>query len=213
MKIALFGTSADPPTTAHRTILLWLAKHFDRVAVWASDNPFKNQPSGNGHGANLHHRQTMLKLLVQELQPSYPTIQIWEDLSDRRSLISLQRAKDRWGSDPEYGLVIGSDLIEQIPRWYEVKQLLSQVTLVIFARPGYPLIPTHLSLIENLGGHYRLVTEDRLIELDQIPQLPPLTPPVSSTDFRQRKDQTIIPDVVQRYINQHHLYGQNSQVD
>ncbi|MEB3161164.1 MAG: nicotinate-nucleotide adenylyltransferase [Synechocystis sp.] len=208
MKIALFGTSADPPTTAHRTILIWLAKHFDRVAVWASDNPFKNHPSGNGHAVSLGHRQTMLKILVQDLQPTYPNLQLWEDLSDRRSLISLQRAKKRWGADPEYGLVIGSDLIEQIPRWYEVKQLLSQVTLVIFARPGYSLNSENLSLIESLGGHYRLVTEDRLIDIDKIPNMAPLTPPVSSTDFRQSKDQTIIPDVIQNYIYQHNLYTQ-----
>lgn len=210
MRIALFGTSADPPTTAHRTILIWLAKHFDHVAVWASDNPFKNHPStGGGHAVSLNHRQTMLKLLVEDLQPAYPNVQIWEDLSDRRSLISLQRAQQRWGTDPEYGLIIGSDLIEQIPRWYEIKQLLKNVTLVIFTRPGYPLKSDSLDRIENLGGRYRLVTEDRLIEINHIPKMSPLTPAVSSTYFRQTKDQTIIPDVVQRYIDQQKLYDQN----
>jgi len=210
MRIALFGTSADPPTTAHRTILIWLAKHFDHVAVWASDNPFKNHPStGGGHAVSLNHRQTMLKLLVEDLQPAYPNVQIWEDLSDRRSLISLQRAQQRWGTDPEYGLIIGSDLIEQIPHWYEIKQLLKNVTLVIFTRPGYPLKSDSLDRIENLGGRYRLVSEDRLIEINHIPKMSPLTPAVSSTYFRQTKDQKIIPDVVQRYIDQQKLYDQN----
>jgi nicotinate-nucleotide adenylyltransferase len=210
MRLALFGTSADPPTTAHRTILIWLAKHFDHVAVWASDNPFKNHPStGGGHAVSLNHRQTMLKLLVEDLQPAYPNVQIWEDLSDRRSLISLQRAQQRWGTDPEYGLIIGSDLIEQIPHWYEIKQLLKNVTLVIFTRPGYPLKSDSLDRIENLGGRYRLVSEDRLIEINHIPKMSPLTPAVSSTYFRQTKDQKIIPDVVQRYIDQQKLYDQN----
>lgn len=210
MRIALFGTSADPPTTAHRTILIWLAKHFDHVAVWASDNPFKHQPStGGGHAVSLNHRQTMLKLLVEDLQSAYPNVQIWEDLSDRRSLISLQRAQQRWGTDPEYGLIIGSDLIEQIPHWYEIKQLLKNVTLVIFTRPGYPLKSDSLDRIENLGGRYRLVSEDRLIEINHIPKMSPLTPAVSSTYFRQTKDQKIIPDVVQRYIDQQKLYDQN----
>ena len=210
MNIALFGTSADPPTTAHRTILIWLAQHFEQVAVWASDNPFKNHHStGGGHAVSLNHRQTMLKLLVEDLQPTYANVQIWEDLSDRRSLISLQRAQQRWGTAPEYGLIIGSDLIEQIPRWYEVKQLLKQVTLVIFARPGYPLTSDSLGLIESLGGRYRLVTEDRLTEINQIPKMSPLTPSVSSTHFRQTKDHTIIPKVVQTYIDQQKLYAQN----
>ncbi|MEY2985536.1 MAG: hypothetical protein RLZZ568_2153 [Cyanobacteriota bacterium] len=209
MRIALFGTSADPPTMAHRTILIWLAQQFDYVAVWAADNPFKNHQSGAGHAVSLHHRQTMLKLLVQSLQLTYHNVQLWENLSDRRSLISVQRAQQRWGTDPEYGLVIGSDLIEQIPRWYEVKQLLSQVTLVIFARPGYVLNPDELSLIAALGGHYQFVSQDCLTERDQIPNSAPLTPPVSSSGFRQSQDKRLVPAVVQTYIEQHRLYTQN----
>ncbi|MCS6815631.1 MAG: adenylyltransferase/cytidyltransferase family protein, partial [Cyanobacteria bacterium] len=54
MDIALFGTSADPPTVGHQAILLWLLEHFDYVAVWAADNPFKS------HQASLHHRLAML---------------------------------------------------------------------------------------------------------------------------------------------------------
>ena len=41
MRIALFGTSADPPTAGHQKILRWLSEGYDRVAVWAADNPFK----------------------------------------------------------------------------------------------------------------------------------------------------------------------------
>ncbi|NEQ41665.1 MAG: nicotinic acid mononucleotide adenylyltransferase, partial [Okeania sp. SIO3I5] len=41
-KIALFGTSADPPTAGHETIVRWLSQNFNKVVVWASDNPFKS---------------------------------------------------------------------------------------------------------------------------------------------------------------------------
>lgn len=40
-RVALFGTSADPPTVGHQAILRWLSEHYDQVAVWAADNPFK----------------------------------------------------------------------------------------------------------------------------------------------------------------------------
>lgn len=206
MKIALFGTSADPPTIAHRAILIWLAQQFDRVAVWASDNPFKQSHQSGGHAASLAHRQAMLKLLAAELHTTYPNVQLWEELSDRRSLISLQRAQQRWGTDADYGLVIGSDLIEQIPRWYEIRQLLQQVTLIIFARPGYPLTPERLSIIENLGGRYQLVSQNCLTATQTPAQISPLTPAVSSTDFRQSQDPRLIPDAIQTYIQQWHLY-------
>jgi nicotinate-nucleotide adenylyltransferase len=37
MKVALFGTSADPPTAGHQAIIRWLSEHFDHVAVWAGE--------------------------------------------------------------------------------------------------------------------------------------------------------------------------------
>jgi cytidyltransferase-like protein len=60
-RIALFGTSADPPTSGHQAILNWLSQHYDLVAVWASDNPFKS------HQTPLEHRSRMLRLLIEEL--------------------------------------------------------------------------------------------------------------------------------------------------
>lgn len=34
MDIALFGTSADPPTIGHQGILQWLSGRYDVVVVW-----------------------------------------------------------------------------------------------------------------------------------------------------------------------------------
>ena len=39
--IALFGTSADPPTLGHEALLSELTKIFPKVITWASDNPEK----------------------------------------------------------------------------------------------------------------------------------------------------------------------------
>ena len=39
--IALFGTSADPPTLGHEALLTELTKIFPKVITWASDNPDK----------------------------------------------------------------------------------------------------------------------------------------------------------------------------
>ncbi|MBE9174820.1 nicotinate-nucleotide adenylyltransferase [Synechocystis salina LEGE 06155] len=200
MKIALFGTSADPPTLAHRAILIWLAQHFDRVAVWAADNPFKQGPNPNtGHWASLGDRQAMLKLLVEEVQRHYGTVQIWEDLSDRRSLISLQRAQQRWGSEPNYALVVGADLITQIPQWYAVEKLLPAVQLLIFPRPGYGINQADLDKLAHLGGHYQIVGERDNQDI---------TPAISSSIYRQIKGDDLIPDTVQSYIEKRQLYRQ-----
>jgi nicotinate-nucleotide adenylyltransferase len=186
MKIALFGTSADPPTAAHQAILDWLAAHSDQVAVWAADNPFK------AHQTSLAHRTAMLRHLIAAMNLPRHNVQVYEQFSDRRSLISLQRAQAWWGSDHDYSLVIGSDLIHQIPRWYQVEKLLSAVTLVIVPRSGYPITPQALETIRQLGGEYRLASTE--------------APAISSTGYRDTKDQTVLPETVTAYIQQQNLY-------
>lgn len=184
MNIALFGTSADPPTTAHQGILQWLASHYDQVLIWAADNPFKTRQT------DLTHRMAMLERLITAMP--YDNLQVSPDLSDRRSLISLERAKAIWGNHQTYALVIGSDLVRQIPQWYQVETLLQSVTLLIFPRPGYALHPSDLQTLTQLGGHYDIAQ----VEL----------PAIASTHFRVHQDASILPTVIQDYIEQEKLY-------
>lgn len=185
MRIALFGTSADPPTAGHRSILAWLAQNHDRVAVWASDNPFKS------HQTPLAHRMAMLSLLIGDL--NLPQITLEPEFSDRKSLISLQKARSRWGEQADYCLVIGSDLIEQIPSWYRAIELFQLAQILIIPRPHYPVLPSALAQLKALGA------DCQIADLE--------APAVSSTDYRQNRDEEAIPPLVQQYIHQEHLYS------
>lgn len=187
MKIALFGTSADPPTAAHQSILQWLSEHYDQVAVWASDNPFK------AHQTALEHRMAMLELLIRSLNLSQFNIQVYRELSDRRSLNSLARAQKIWGEAADYSLVIGSDLVPQIPHWYRVQELFQSVNLVIIPRPGHPLKQEELQQLKTLGATYQIAEME--------------APEISSTIYRQTKDKTVIPAPVKDYICQQKLYA------
>ena len=69
--IALFGTSADPPTLGHQALLKDLATIFPKVITWASDNPDKT------HGISLRKRSQLLRTLVKEI--SLPQIKLVQD--------------------------------------------------------------------------------------------------------------------------------------
>jgi nicotinate-nucleotide adenylyltransferase len=185
-KIALFGTSADPPTSAHQDILEWLSEHYDWVAVWASDNPFK------GHQTPLAHRMEMLRLLIEEIEPPRKNIRVYEELSHLRSLISIEKAKEIWGNQAEYILVIGSDLVNQIRRWYRVEELLKQVQILVIARPGYPIKEEDLETLRSLGGRYSVADLD--------------APAVSSTAYREKQDKNVVTQPVKDYIKREKLY-------
>ncbi|MFN9553178.1 MAG: nicotinate-nucleotide adenylyltransferase [Dolichospermum sp.] len=186
MKIALFGTSADPPTAGHLVILKWLSEHYDWVAVWAADNPLKSQQT------LLSHRAVMLELLIKDINVSRQNIALEQDLSSWRTLETVEKAKLKWGEHIEYTLVIGADLVNQLPRWYHIQDLLQQVQLLVIPRPGYIIDNSSLENVKQMGAKIAIAN---LIGLD-----------VSSTAFREQGDiNTLTPPVV-AYIHQQHLY-------
>jgi nicotinate-nucleotide adenylyltransferase len=201
VQIALFGTSADPPTIAHQEIIGWLASQFDEVAVWAADNPFKV------HGASLEQRSQMLKLLISELHPSISHhVQVNPCLSSRRTIETLDRAKEIW-DDANFTLVVGADLVAQLPQWYRVSELLAQVKLLIVPRTGNEIAPASLKILAELGA--------------QISIAPLATPVISSTIVRTNRSQSVsereshlspsesivgLTPAVARYIQQQELY-------
>jgi nicotinate-nucleotide adenylyltransferase len=187
MKIALFGTSADPPTIAHQEIISWLGSQFDEVAVWAADNPFKT------HGASLEQRSQMLELLIEEIEPSIKQYaHVYRSLSSQRTFESLITAQKIW-SHSEFILTIGADLVTQLPRWYRASELLAQVKLLIVPRTGNNIEPNDLQILTDLGAHIAIA--------------PLATPPISSTVVRNSHSIQGLTPKVAKYIYQHDLYS------
>lgn len=183
--IALFGTSADPPTIGHQAILAWLSYRFDGVAVWASNNPFK------AHQTPLAHRLKMLQLLIHDLQRSRPNVQCCPDLSQPRTIHTLEIAKRRW-TDANFTFVVGSDLVAQLPTWHQIEDLLREVNLLVVPRPGYPLSESALQELKQCGA--RIAIAD-LMGSD-----------TSSTAYREHKDTDGLTAAIKDYIHREHLY-------
>jgi nicotinate-nucleotide adenylyltransferase len=185
IQIALFGTSADPPTAGHQAIIAWLSDHYDAVAVWASDNPFKS------HQTLLEHRSAMLQLLIHDIYPPRQNVHLYPELSHPRALITVERAQQHW-PEAELTLVIGADLVGQLPRWYHIERLLQQVKVLVMPRPGYGLTEADLIPLRQMGA-------DLAIAHLAIPA-------VSSTEYREEGDPNIITPPVEAYIHRQHLY-------
>lgn len=183
--IALFGTSADPPTAGHQAIIGWLADRFDWVAVWASDNPFK------GPQTPLAHRMAMLGLLIQDLNPPRHNVHLHPELSQSRTLWTLRIAQQKW-QNAQFTLVIGSDLVEQLPRWYRVEELLREVNLLIVPRPGYPLSDNALEALRHRGAQVAIADL--------------MGPDISSTAYREQGDTDGLTPPIEDYIQRQHLY-------
>ena len=182
--LALFGTSADPPTRGHQALLEGLLSRYGQVSTWASDNPMKQ------HGAPLALRARLLGTLVQQLGDARLTLA--QELSSPFTVITLERAAQRWPNQ-ELVFVIGSDLAGQIPRWKQSDQWLPRCRLAIAPREGWPLEQESLDALQALGG--------------QIEQLELSIPATASSQQRRQPSADQIPDAVWPLLLQHNLYG------
>ena len=182
--LALFGTSADPPTAGHRALLSGLADAYGQVMTWASDNPFKQ------HGADLNQRACLLQLLVDDLAD--PRIHACQQLSSPRALDTLDRAERLWPGR-ELVFVVGGDLAAQVPRWYRAAELLQRCRLAVVPRQGFQLNSGDLTTLRDLGGR---------------PELLPLVIPASaSSAVRARPSPEQVPAVLWPELVKHNLYG------
>jgi 8-oxo-dGTP diphosphatase len=183
MKIALFGTSADPPTIGHQVVLEWLAQRFDQVAVWASDNPFK------GNQTPLNHRQQMLRRLVEQVQ--LPQVNHDPNLSDARTLNTVNAARQRWPA-AQFTLVVGSDVLPTLLHWYRIKELLQLVKILVLPRAGAPLIEATLQALRSQGADVAIADF--------------LGPDISSSAYRNTGSSVGLPETISTYIRDHNLY-------
>jgi nicotinate-nucleotide adenylyltransferase len=187
INIALFGTSADPPTAAHQAIIKWLSHHYDYVAVWASDNPFKS------HQTPLEHRSQMLRLLIEGIESPRRNISLHQSLSSPRTLETVAKAREHWGPHVNFTLAIGSDLVHQMPRWYQIDRLLKQVQLLVVPRSGYEVDEVGIETLRELGANIAIADLK--------------APAVSSTAYRENGDTDAVTPPVEDYIHREQLYA------
>ncbi len=182
--IALFGTSADPPTLGHQALLSELTKIFPKVITWASDNPDKN------HQIPLRKRTQLLKIIVTKI--SHPQLELVQELSSPRTIHTLKKAFQLW-PEASFSFVIGSDLAVQIPHWLNVKSVLNKAKIAIAIRDGWPINDKEIEEIKKLGGEVEL--------------LPFKIPGSSSSNFREKPQETLVPAVLIPTLIEENLYG------
>ena len=182
--IALFGTSADPPTLGHEALLGELIKIFPKVITWASDNPDKK------HQIPLLKRSELLRILVKKI--SNPKLELVQELSSPRTIHTLKKAFQLW-PEASFSFVIGSDLAVQVPKWLNAKSILNKATIAIAMRDGWPISDSQLEDIKNLGG--------------KIDLLPFSIPESSSSKFRERPQEVLVPKELVPLLLEENLYG------
>ena len=120
-RIAIFGTSADPPTIGHKKILEELSKIYSFTITYASNNPQKK------HQEDISIRSLLLKTLIEDL--NNPKIIFNQKISSQWAIQSIKKCKNIYESN-KLDFVIGSDLIGDIFSWKNFDKIIREIPFI-----------------------------------------------------------------------------------
>ena len=181
--IALFGTSADPPTIGHKKILEELSQIYAFTIGYVSNNPNKN------HQEDILIRSHLLKTLIEDLDN--PKILFNQRVSSQWAVESIKNCKRIYEFN-NLDFVIGSDLIKDIFCWKDFDKIIKEVSFFIIIREGYPIESSTLKMLETYEVKFQIST----IKI----------PNISSSKFRSNFDYSNLPKSLIDIVKKNNLY-------
>ena len=181
--IALFGTSADPPTIGHKKILEELSKIYAFTISYVSNNPQKK------HIEDISIRSHLLKTLIDDLDN--PKILFNQKISSQWAVESIKKCKEIYKFN-NLDFVIGSDLIKDIFHWKNFDKIILEVSFFIILREGYPVESNTLKMLETYRVKFKISTIK--------------TPNISSSKFRLNFNCSNLPSSLIDIVKNNNLY-------
>ena len=188
--IALFGTSADPPTIGHKKILEELYKIYAFTISYVSNNPQKK------HIEDISIRSHLLKTLIEDLDN--PKILFNQRVSSKWAVESIQNCKKIYEFN-NLDFVIGSDLIKDIFCWKNFDKIIKEVSFFIILRKGYPVELNTLKMLETYKVKFKIST----IKI----------PNISSSKFRSNFNYSNLPNSLIDIVKKNNLYISSKLVE
>ncbi|MGM0874342.1 MAG: nicotinate-nucleotide adenylyltransferase [Bacillota bacterium] len=186
-KIGILGGTFDPPHFGHLLIASEVLHSMQLSEIWFIPNQIPPHKQSD-HFTDSKHRLNMLKLAIKDHQQfKIETIEL-ERNGPSYTYDTLCLLREQF-PDNSFYFIIGADMIEYLPKWYKIDEVIDLVTFVGVKRSGY-----------------ETKTKYRVIEVE-IPLFD-----VSSTMLRNRLNANentayLLPEDVKRYIEGNHLYG------
>lgn len=120
------------------------------------------------------------------------------------TLLTVRELRDRRGAGNEMFLLLGGDSLLDLPNWWRADELVAEVRIIAFARPGWALREAWDGLAARFGRDWVDGVRESLVQVPLVD--------VSATDIRQRlrsgrSVRYMVPEAVRRYIVERGLYA------
>lgn len=131
MHVALFGGSFNPPHVAHQMVALYVLETERVDQLWfapvfkhAFDKPL----------APFENRLRMSELAAQGLGPRVRVTEIERTIGGPSRTLHTVRRLRALHPDHTFSLVIGSDIVPELPAWHGIAELQALVSFIVIGR-------------------------------------------------------------------------------
>lgn len=185
-KIGILGGTFNPPHLAHLICAEYVGEALALDCVYFMPSAIPPHKQGK-EAIDSIHREQMVRLAIQD----NPLFQI-ETIEMERGGINytydtMQYLKQKH-HDSEIYFIIGADMIENLPTWYRIDELVQLVTFVGLNRAGY-----------------KTDTSYKMLQLT-IPDMTLSSSMVRERIINKQSIRYLVPIAVQHYIEEKRLY-------
>lgn len=165
MEVALLGGSFNPPHVGHLMAALYVRQCVGSDEVWLT--PTFHHPFGKETVA-YEHRVAMCEIAARELGPWLKVSRAEAEVNGEGRTVDLLEHLQRTHAGTRFRLVIGSDIVADLPKWkaWDRIQQLAQVTVLY--RAGHPSAGTvgpPLAQVSSTEIRRRLESGDEPVDL------------------------------------------------
>ncbi|HHY72939.1 MAG TPA: nicotinate-nucleotide adenylyltransferase [Bacillus bacterium] len=191
-KVGILGGTFDPPHNGHLIIAQEVFTSLKLHEVWFMPTnipPHKREAKSKGEDRIEMIKRAIIDNDCFKLQPIE-----FERSGQSYTYDTITILKEKY-PDIEFYFIIGADMVEYLPNWYRIDDLIHEVRFVAVNRPKYELMPKF-----------------EVIKVE-VPQFD-----MSSSELRHRfstKQNTryFLPESVRQYIEEKNLYGPYESID
>lgn len=186
-KVGILGGTFNPPHTGHLVIANEVLNAYELDKIWFMPNQVPPHKSVASPVSN-EDRLAMLELAIMD-NPNFSVETVELDRSGPSYTYETMKILKDMYKDIDFYFIIGGDMVEYLPKWREIDQLLEMVKFIGVSRPYY----------EDHSEYDILYAKT--------PQMD-----ISSSMIRERVKagesiRYLLPEPVRAYIEEHGLYG------
>lgn len=188
MKVGLYFGSFNPVHVGHLIIANYIANNFPLDQIWFVISP-QNPLKTNKNLLNKYHRKFLIDIAIEgENKLKTSTIEFSLPIPSY-TIDTLTYLEEKY-KDHTFSIIMGSDSLENLPKWKNYELLINNYEILVYERPGFT----------NMIDYGKNVVRIKAPLLD-----------ISSTKIRElirsgKSIKFLVPDVIKEEIEKNHYY-------